>query len=203
MDADGRFVATAELGNWPNLKFSDRDSFRAQQNSNTNPLIVGKPIQTVLLGRTVIPLSRRLNKSDGTFAVVIIQIARSRLTEIYKSTRLLWRGFISVIRLDGIVKGRRTGAGESAGEDYSGALGIVLVCRSWLKASFGKLIFGKVWLLHCPRLPVQPASFRGPVRRLVKGNLRRIPRQLLLEPIKCSACQAPTMEGGVVARAAR
>jgi diguanylate cyclase (GGDEF)-like protein len=119
LDVNGRLAATAQRGAWPDLDLSEREHFLVHQKADSHRLFVGKPVQSALLNRIVVPLTMRINDSDGSFAgVVIVQISPGRLTEIYKSAQLVGEDFIAVIGLDGTVRARSTGGRESSGEDF-------------------------------------------------------------------------------------
>jgi diguanylate cyclase (GGDEF)-like protein len=90
--------------------------------SGRTSISLDKPAAPELFGQVVVPLTRRINKADGSFGgVAIVQIAPARFTEIYKSVRLAGEDFISVLGRDGIIRARRIGDQEFSGEDFSRA----------------------------------------------------------------------------------
>jgi diguanylate cyclase (GGDEF)-like protein len=124
IDENGALVATSRKDVWPNVNFAEQDYFQRHQRAepHVSKLFVGKPAAPELFGQVVVPLTRRINKADGSFGgVAIVQIAPARFTEIYKSVRLAGEDFISVLGRDGIIRARRIGDQEFSGEDFSRA----------------------------------------------------------------------------------
>jgi diguanylate cyclase (GGDEF)-like protein len=124
IDENGALVATSWKGGWPLQNFAGEAYFERHRQGETDRLLVGKPTPPELFGQTVVPLTRRITRPDGSFGgVVIVQLAPARFTEIYKSVHLAGDDFISVLGKDGIIRGRRIGNREYSGEDFSrGAL---------------------------------------------------------------------------------
>ncbi|HVG11605.1 MAG TPA: PAS domain S-box protein, partial [Flavisolibacter sp.] len=81
-------------------------------------LYIGTPIQSLVFGKPMIPLSRRLNKADGSFAgVVTVMIKPATFTRFYAEADLRARDIISLVAPNGITYARRTGTRDSFGED--------------------------------------------------------------------------------------
>ncbi len=83
-------------------------------------LYIGTPIQSVVFGKPMIPISRRLNKKDGSFAgVVTVMIKPATFTRFYAEADLRARDIISLVAPNGITYSRRTGTRDSYGENIS------------------------------------------------------------------------------------
>jgi diguanylate cyclase (GGDEF)-like protein len=127
IDENGALVAASRTGMWPGLNFSGQEFFQRHKQTEPNTrtlgkLYVGRPTVPELFGQTVVPLTRRINKADGSFGgVIIVQLAPGRFTEIYKTVHLSQDDFISVLGQDGVIRGRRIGDHEFSGEDFSNA----------------------------------------------------------------------------------
>jgi PAS domain S-box-containing protein len=83
-------------------------------------LYIGKPLFSRTLKKDVIPLTRRLNKPDGSFGgVVIVQVEPSVFTRFYAEANLRPHDIISLVTPDGNTYSRRTGSINSHGENIS------------------------------------------------------------------------------------
>ena len=100
------------------VNLADREHFRVHENRDTGALFLGKPVQARLTGKVVTPITKRINKRNGAFGgVAMALIEPGRFTELVRDTDLSSLDIISVVGLDGVVRSRRTGTTESAGED--------------------------------------------------------------------------------------
>lgn len=83
-------------------------------------LIIGKPVQSQSIAKTVIVLSRRLNDAKGNFnGTVAIQLQPSTFMSFYNQASMNHYDLMSLISPDGITYSRRTGSVESSGENIS------------------------------------------------------------------------------------
>jgi signal transduction histidine kinase len=120
IDKNGRLVKTNVEQIKNSLDFSERSFFVFHLSNNIDTVLISKPLQSKLIGKPVIVISRRLNDSKGRFAgVAILQVKPSTFTSFYAQAHLLPNGIISLIAPDGITYARRTGNIESSGEDIS------------------------------------------------------------------------------------
>ena len=104
----------------PIANLSDREYFKIHKNNDTGKVFVGKPIVSRTTGKTVVPITRRLNRPDGSFGgIVTVQIEPYRFTEFYKDVTLNSGDILVLVGLDGIVRSRRFGQIQSSGEDIS------------------------------------------------------------------------------------
>ncbi|RYY85042.1 MAG: sensor histidine kinase [Chitinophagaceae bacterium] len=96
---------------------SDREHFLFHKRFEDS-LYIGLPIHSRTLNRTVIVLSRRLSRPDGSFGgTVAVQVEPSTFIRYYAQANLRPHDLISLIAPNGITYARRTGDKESWGED--------------------------------------------------------------------------------------
>ena len=89
---------------------ADREYFRLHAAADTGKLDIGKPIMGRISGRASIPLTRRLNGGDGSFAgIVVLQVDPDYFTAFYRESELGKRGLLGVLGFDGIYRARRSG----------------------------------------------------------------------------------------------
>jgi diguanylate cyclase (GGDEF)-like protein/PAS domain S-box-containing protein len=120
IDEHGDLVMTTMRGIGATVNFSDREHFSVHAPQDTGKLFVGRPVLSRLLGVMTIPLTRRINKADGSFGgVVVAQIEPSRFIDISQDATLRANDVLSLVGLDGITRARRVGDRRSAGEDLS------------------------------------------------------------------------------------
>lgn len=114
-------VISADFYTGPgSINLKDREHFQYHVTNPDGGLFIGKPIISRTLGKAVIPLTRRLNKADGSFAgEVTVQIEPSTFTRFYAEANLRPHDIISLVALDGTTYSRRTGSKESYGENIS------------------------------------------------------------------------------------
>ncbi|HVF81613.1 MAG TPA: PAS domain S-box protein [Flavisolibacter sp.] len=102
------------------INISDREHFYYHVKQPTGGLYIGKPVISRTLAKAVIPLTRRINKKDGSFGgAVSVQIEPSTFTWFYAEASLRPNDIISLVAPDGTTYARRTGAVESYGENIS------------------------------------------------------------------------------------
>jgi PAS domain S-box-containing protein len=122
VDERGSLVATSfeRVPEGP-LTAVDRPHFTVHVPRDTGKVFVGQPILSRLTGRATIPISRRINKPDGSFGgIVSVQIEPTRFTAFSGDGTLRGGDVIAVVGLDGITRARRVGRQDSAGESLEG-----------------------------------------------------------------------------------
>ncbi|HJW17463.1 MAG TPA: ATP-binding protein [Flavisolibacter sp.] len=98
---------------------SDREHFKYHI-THENDLFLSDPLLSRTINKTVVVLSRRINKPDGSFGgTVALQIEPSSFTQFYSKADLRNDDVISLISTKGITYARRKGKIESSGEDIS------------------------------------------------------------------------------------
>jgi PAS domain S-box-containing protein len=100
----------------------DRPHFTVHLPRDSGKVFVGQPIQSRLTGKSTIPISRRINKPDGSFGgIVSVQIEPARFTQFSGDATLRPGDVIAIVGLDGISRARRVGRQESSGENLEGS----------------------------------------------------------------------------------
>jgi diguanylate cyclase (GGDEF)-like protein/PAS domain S-box-containing protein len=105
------------------VKLADRDYFLAQRDHADLGLFVSRPFRSRLAdGQWTIGLSRRLARSDGSFAGVALGVIRlSRLEAAFAGMQLGPGGSITLFRDDGIILARTPANERQLGRDLSSA----------------------------------------------------------------------------------
>lgn len=120
-DAHGDVTATVH--HWRGggtVSVADREHFRVHRDTDTKAMFIGKPVTDRLSGKAVVPLTRRINRSDGSFAgVAMLLIEHSRFTDVLQDAKMRPLDVLSLVGLDGITRARLRGNTPSAGEDIS------------------------------------------------------------------------------------
>ena len=113
----------------------DREPFKAHPAADTGAMFVGKPLISRYTGKWAIPLTRRINKPDGSFGgVVSALIDPAYFTNYYAP--LGAHGAVQLVGLDAITRARRDGLKASFGEDMSGST----LLREQAKAKAGSFL---------------------------------------------------------------
>jgi|GEM_PF-2191173 len=113
--------------------------FRVHVERDSGKLFVGKPVTGRLPGKTLIPLSRRISKADGSFdGVVAAFIEPSIFTDFLHEARLNPLDIISVTGLDGVTRARLKGTTVSSGNDISRGPLFAEIAKRPLGSYFGK-----------------------------------------------------------------
>ena len=105
------------------VNYADREHFRIHQlQSGQDNLHIGAPI----LGRTSktwhVPISRRINKPDGSFGgIIALAVDPGFFTGFYQKVNLGEQGMVALVGLDGIYRARRTGKTVTFGDNISGS----------------------------------------------------------------------------------
>lgn len=101
---------------------SDREYFLAHRASDNNLLGVGTPIEGRILGARNIPLTRRINKPDGSFGgIVYIGIKLDYFLSFYRKINLGQDQLIALTGQDGYNRARRSSDNVEGGQDIRGS----------------------------------------------------------------------------------
>lgn len=104
------------------LDRSDRDYFRVHRESANKDLYISKPIIGRSSGNSVIPLTRRITKADGSFGgIVYISLSIDYFVEFYNKINLGPDQLISISGMDGFSRARRVDDKVTSGEDVRGS----------------------------------------------------------------------------------
>ena len=120
-DEHGNLATSAYMGKPEKpVNVADREHFKVHRARDTQEVIVGKPVTGRVTGKAVVPITRRVNKPDGSFGgVAMVLIEHSRFTDVLHDAKLGQLDIISVIGMDGITRARLRGTTPTAGEDIS------------------------------------------------------------------------------------
>jgi diguanylate cyclase (GGDEF)-like protein/PAS domain S-box-containing protein len=118
----GEVIASSGAGLAANL--SDRDFFVHHRDHDNGQLLVSGPVEGRISGRTVIPMSRRITLSDGSFGgIVVAGVDPAYFEEFYRKLELGRNGLAQLVGLDGVTRARRTATKKVTGRDgRSGSL---------------------------------------------------------------------------------
>jgi PAS domain S-box-containing protein len=92
--------------------------FQAHIGRDSGELFIGKPAVDRITGKTVIPVTRRINKVDGKFGgIAMALIEPGKFIQILRDAKLGTEDVISLAGLDGYIRARLKGTTTSWGED--------------------------------------------------------------------------------------
>lgn len=90
------------------MNFSDREYFQFHRDNPERGLHVGPALQSRINGEWIIPITRRLNNADGSFAgVVVAVIPMSYFQQFYDSFNIGPSGMICMVLNSGAIVARR------------------------------------------------------------------------------------------------
>ncbi|MDC6110213.1 sensor domain-containing diguanylate cyclase [Serratia rubidaea] len=119
-DAQGRWVVTSFGRTGAHANNGDRAYFQYHQRHNDNNFYIGKVIRSRSTDDLVIPISRRLNNPDGSFAgVVLATLYVDYFRNFYDDFALEDQDALSLLLADGTILYRRPYAPESIGKNVS------------------------------------------------------------------------------------
>jgi len=89
---------------------ADREYFRYHKLHGTTGIVVNPPVVGRISGGWIIPVSRRIDKPDGSFGGVVVgSIEPSYFSDFYRKLDVGEHGVINLVGLDGISRVRRVG----------------------------------------------------------------------------------------------
>ena len=113
-------TTTLNLKSAKAVNVSDREHFSVHRGEVLGGVFVGKPVIGRLSGKMIIPITRRINRPDGSFGgVAMALVEHIHFTDLLNNAKVRPLDIISVIGLDGITRARLIGSKASAGEDIS------------------------------------------------------------------------------------
>ncbi len=105
------------------VSYADRDHFRYHMGGGEDRLFVSAPVLGRVSGTWQIPMTRRIDKPDGSFGgTVTLSVDPGYFTQFYSKADLGPRSIISLVGTDGITRARRVGPKGSFGEDIRHAM---------------------------------------------------------------------------------
>jgi PAS domain S-box-containing protein len=106
-DADGNLIVTSRSTN-PAANIADRGYFSGHKADLERGTHIGSPVVSRITGRQVIPMSRRLNNPDGTFAgVILATVGIEYFQRFYETFKIGQQGTIALLSDDGTLLARR------------------------------------------------------------------------------------------------
>lgn len=132
LNEQGDVIKSAHQPPKPNL--SDREYFQEHSSNANYNLNIGKTIKGVYSGKQVIPMSRRVNKADGTFGgVVVILLRTDSLLSFYNKMDIGQNQLIALNGIDGFNRTRQTNDNVESGQD-------VRASELWKRVQAGQLV---------------------------------------------------------------
>ena len=102
-----------------NLAYAE--DFKFHQRNDDTKMFIGKSILGRITHKQVIPMSRRINKADGSFGgMVIASVDPGYFTNFYRKADLGEQGAITLVGFDRIARARKTGQSSGTGQDLRG-----------------------------------------------------------------------------------
>ncbi|WP_298952573.1 diguanylate cyclase [uncultured Methylobacterium sp.] len=106
-DAEGRWMASSAPASPANANNGDRDYFQRHKADPGRAVAVGKPVRSRSRGHWIIPVSRRIDAPDGSFAgVALVTLAASYFSDTYVPFRIGEKGSVALLGLDGTLLSR-------------------------------------------------------------------------------------------------
>lgn len=119
IDAKGIY-ALSNLPITSRLDLSDREHFKVHVQKDSGQLFVSRPVVGRASGKWSLQLTRRISRSDGSFAgVVVLSLDPNYFTNFYGELNLGPSGLMALYGMDGIARARRVGTQTEFGTDAS------------------------------------------------------------------------------------
>ncbi|MEP6719807.1 MAG: diguanylate cyclase [Variovorax sp.] len=107
-DANGDWVANTRPATVPNLNNADREYFIFHRDHEDRGPHIGVPVKSRTTGKLLIPVSRRINHADGSFAgVALATIDIDFLMNFYNSLEIGKAGAVVLVMDSGVMMTRR------------------------------------------------------------------------------------------------
>ncbi|MBX3661976.1 MAG: diguanylate cyclase [Burkholderiales bacterium] len=102
--------------------YADREFFKAHRDGSADMLHINRPVLGRVSGTWQVPMSRRLDKPDGSFGgVVVLSVDPGYFARFYQKSDIGALGLVTLVGLDGIVRARRVGNDLSFDVDMTGS----------------------------------------------------------------------------------
>ncbi|HEX9463508.1 MAG TPA: ATP-binding protein [Alphaproteobacteria bacterium] len=112
--ADGYMRVSNLASSSEPVYLADREHFLVHVHHDTGRMFISQPVVGRLSGRSSVQLTRRINTPDGGFGgVMLVSLDPQYISNFYKTIDIGPHGLISVTGLDGIVRARATGDGDT------------------------------------------------------------------------------------------
>lgn len=119
-DAQGNWILTSNGKPLSHANNADRAYFKYHVTHNNNLIYIGEVIRSRSTGDLIIPVSRRLNHADGSFAgVVIATLYVNYFRQFYNTFALNNNASLSLVLADGTILYRRPYNEDAIGRNIS------------------------------------------------------------------------------------
>lgn len=119
-DAQGNWILTSNGKPLSHTNNADRAYFKYHVTHNNNTIYIGEVIRSRSTGDLIIPVSRRLNHADGSFAgVVIATLYVNYFRQFYNTFALNNDASLSLVLADGTILYRRPYNEDAIGKNIS------------------------------------------------------------------------------------
>jgi len=113
-------VIESRIQNALGVNRSDREYFLVHRDANSQTLYIGRMIVSRVSAQNIIPLTRRINKPDGSFGgIVYLGLKTDFFLDFYKNMDLGKDQLITLAGLDGIIRARQSGDNFETGQDLT------------------------------------------------------------------------------------
>ncbi|MCJ2062687.1 PAS domain S-box protein [Methylobacterium sp. J-088] len=120
IDRNGNAIAEAAAFPTRHLNVADRDYFQTLRDQPRKDLVVGKPVMGSLVGKLVLPIARRIDNPDGTFAgIVQVVLDAGAFQAVYDAIDNGPGALINLWRADGTLLVRSPHAPEFVGRNFA------------------------------------------------------------------------------------
>ena len=134
-DPNGDLISSSQV--LRPLNVADREHFEVHVQQDSRKLFIGKPLLSRTYSKWAIPMSRRVNKPDGSFGgVVSALVDPAYFMNFYKKIAIGQDGVVDLVGLDGISRARHAGQESSFGNDMSKST----LLREQAKSSIGSFL---------------------------------------------------------------
>ena len=119
-DESGRWVVNSRPVLVPGPTNDDREYFIYHKQHNSRKTYVGMPVISRTTGRWIVPVTRRINKADGSFGgVALATLDMAYFRRFYQSFDIGERGAVALLSNDGTLMLRRPFNDAAIGHDGS------------------------------------------------------------------------------------
>jgi diguanylate cyclase (GGDEF)-like protein len=120
IDQNGDVTLDSRTADAPPLNVGDRDYFLVHRKTANVGLYISRPVISRISGLGIFGVSRRLSKSDGSFAgVVMVSVQLSYFQQLFQQSTLGANGTITLSTADGVMLMRWPYAAKFIGSDFS------------------------------------------------------------------------------------
>lgn len=120
IDENGDLAVSSQVP-FVSANFKDREHFKVHINNDSERLYISTPGLGRLSGRWTIQMTRRINKSDGSFGgVAVVAVDPYYFSDFYRQVDLGQNSLVALVGRDGIVRAWQADSVAVAGQNLSG-----------------------------------------------------------------------------------